>query len=71
MSPAAASRIQLGRLHRLVVGRRPGREVQFDNIKSVVREVYFARLRDAVINAMRPRAQITLESVTPVAGVMG
>jgi peptidyl-prolyl cis-trans isomerase C len=45
----------------LVVDRKPGKEVQFESIKPVVREVYFDRLRDAVINAMRPRAQIVLE----------
>jgi parvulin-like peptidyl-prolyl isomerase len=46
---------------------KPGKEVQFDNLRPVVREVYCDRLRDAVLNAMRPRTQIIVEPA-PKAG---
>jgi parvulin-like peptidyl-prolyl isomerase len=45
----------------LATDYRPGREVQFDAVKNVVREVYCDRLRDAVLNTMRPRTQIVIE----------
>jgi peptidyl-prolyl cis-trans isomerase C len=45
----------------LATDYRPGREVQFENIKHVVREVYCDRLRDAVLNTMRSRTQIVIE----------
>jgi len=47
----------------LATDYKPGREVQFENIRPVVHEVYCDRLRDAVLNAMRPRAQIVIEPV--------
>jgi len=47
----------------LATDYKPGREVQFENIRAVVHEVYCDRLRDAVLNAMRPRAQIIIEPV--------
>jgi peptidyl-prolyl cis-trans isomerase C len=45
----------------LSVDYKAGKEVQYDAVKSVVKEVYCDRLRDAVLNAMRPRAQIVIE----------
>ena len=44
----------------LVVDRKPGHEVKFEdvNVKPLVKEVYGDRLRDAVLAAMRPRAKI-------------
>ena len=42
----------------LVVDRKPGHEVKFEDAKPMVKEVYGDRLRDAVIAAMRPRAKI-------------
>jgi peptidyl-prolyl cis-trans isomerase C len=46
----------------LAVDRKPGQEVKFEdaNVKSLVKEVYGERLRDAVIAAMRPRAKIEM-----------
>jgi len=48
----------------LVTDRRPGREVKFEDVKPLVKEVYSERLRDAVIAAMRPRAKIEMVPVT-------
>ncbi len=44
----------------LVTDRKAGRDVKFEDVKNDVKEVYGFRLRDAVIAAMRPRAQIEL-----------
>jgi len=49
----------------LVTDRKPGRDVKFEDVKDRVKDLYSFRLRDAVIAAMRPRAQI---EVLPVQG---
>jgi parvulin-like peptidyl-prolyl isomerase len=45
----------------MVTDYKPGREVEFDKVRNVVRDVYCDRLRDAVLNTMRPRTQIAIE----------
>ncbi len=44
----------------LAVDFKPGKEVKFEEVKPFVHEIYSDRLRDAVVAAMRPRAQITI-----------
>jgi parvulin-like peptidyl-prolyl isomerase len=48
----------------LVVERKPGKEPKYDDIKTVVRNVYGEKLREAVVLMMRERAKI---EITPVA----
>jgi parvulin-like peptidyl-prolyl isomerase len=42
----------------LAVDIRPGREVKFEQARQFVQEVYGERLREAIINAYRPRSKI-------------
>lgn len=46
----------------LVVGRKPGMPTKFEDekVKDAVKEVYEARLKDAVIEQMKPRAKIEI-----------
>jgi parvulin-like peptidyl-prolyl isomerase len=44
----------------LVIDKKQGKDVKFDEVKSVVREVYFDRLRDALVAGLKPRAQIVI-----------
>ena len=44
----------------LAIDHKPGKEVRYDEVKQLVRVVYNDRLRNAVIAAMRPRAQIVI-----------
>lgn len=46
----------------LVIDRKPGVAVKFDEVKDAVREVYCNKLREAVIAAMRPQAKIVIYS---------
>ena len=55
-------RTQFGLHLLLVTDRRPGKEVKFDEVKGEVKEVYADRLREAVVNYMRPKAAVV---VTP------
>lgn len=49
----------------LVVDRKPGMPTNFDDkiVKEAVKEVYEAKLRDAVINQMKPRAKVEIMPV--------
>jgi len=48
-------------LHLIVVTeRRPGREVKFEDVKDVVKEVYFDRLHDYLAAQLRQKAKITV-----------
>jgi peptidyl-prolyl cis-trans isomerase C len=44
----------------LVLERRPGKEIKFDDIKDDVREVYGDRLRESLLARLRPAATITI-----------
>ncbi len=45
----------------LATDRKAGKDVRFEDVKPLVRAVYSERLHDAVIAAMRPRAQIVIQ----------
>jgi parvulin-like peptidyl-prolyl isomerase len=47
----------------LVVERKPGKEVSFDQVKEMVKDVYQDRLRENLIGQLRPKAKIV---ITPV-----
>jgi peptidyl-prolyl cis-trans isomerase C len=44
----------------LAIDKKQGKDVKFEEVKSVVREVYFDRLRDALVAGLKPRAQIVI-----------
>ncbi|MCI0456785.1 MAG: peptidylprolyl isomerase [Gemmataceae bacterium] len=44
----------------LATGHNAGKEVAFDSMKEIVREVYGDRLREAVISRVRPQARIVI-----------
>ena len=44
----------------LVTERRPGREVKFEDLKEVVKEVYFERLHENLAAQLRPSAKIVV-----------
>jgi peptidyl-prolyl cis-trans isomerase C len=44
----------------LVTDTKAGREVQFDKMKEIVREVYTDRLREALVARLRPTARIVI-----------
>jgi len=44
----------------LILERRPGKEIKFDDMKDDVREVYGDRLREALLARLRPAATITI-----------
>ncbi|NBO92368.1 MAG: hypothetical protein EBV06_08680 [Planctomycetia bacterium] len=44
----------------LVTERRPGKEVKFDDVKDVVKEVYFDRLHDYVASQLRQKAKVVV-----------
>jgi parvulin-like peptidyl-prolyl isomerase len=44
----------------LCIDKKQGKDVKFEEVKSVVREVYFDRLRDALVAGLKPRAQIVI-----------
>jgi len=47
----------------LVTDRKPGKEVKFEEVKEVVREVYFDRIREGLIEQLRARAKIEIHPV--------
>jgi peptidyl-prolyl cis-trans isomerase C len=47
----------------MTVDRKPGKDVKYDDVKVLVREVYSDRLREAVIQSMRPNAKITINPI--------
>jgi parvulin-like peptidyl-prolyl isomerase len=44
----------------LVTDRRPGKETKFEDIKEVVKEVYFDRLREYLVGQLRPKTKIVV-----------
>jgi parvulin-like peptidyl-prolyl isomerase len=44
----------------LVTDRHPGVETKFDEVKSEVKDLYCARLRERICGEMRPKAKITI-----------
>lgn len=44
----------------LVTERRPGKEVKFDEVKEVVKEVYFDRLHEYLVSQLRPKAKVAV-----------
>jgi parvulin-like peptidyl-prolyl isomerase len=42
----------------LLLDRKPGKEVKFDDVKDEVKEVYGEKLREAVVAQMRKSAKI-------------
>jgi peptidyl-prolyl cis-trans isomerase C len=45
----------------LVTERKPGRDVKFDDVKEVVKEVYFDRLHDGMASQLRQKATIVVQ----------
>jgi peptidyl-prolyl cis-trans isomerase C len=46
----------------LVIDKKQGKDVKFEEVKAVVREVYFDRLHDALVAGLKPRARIVIMS---------
>jgi peptidyl-prolyl cis-trans isomerase C len=44
----------------LAIDVKPGRDMRFEEVLPIVREVYYDRLREAMINHLKPKAQITI-----------
>ncbi|MGF1583182.1 MAG: peptidylprolyl isomerase [Gemmataceae bacterium] len=44
----------------LPIDRKAGRDVKYDQVKDIVKEVYAERLREAILRQMRPRAKISI-----------
>ncbi len=44
----------------LAIDKKQGKDVKFEEVKSVVREVYFDRLRDSLVAGLKPPAQIVI-----------
>jgi peptidyl-prolyl cis-trans isomerase C len=44
----------------LCTDRRPGKDVKFEDVRELVKDVYSDRLREAVLAQMRPRARIVI-----------
>jgi hypothetical protein len=44
----------------LAIDKKQGKDVKFEDVRAVVREVYFDRLRDALVAGLKPRAQIVI-----------
>jgi parvulin-like peptidyl-prolyl isomerase len=44
----------------LAIDYRPGKDVKFEDVRDVVKDVYADRLHQAIVARMRPRAQIAL-----------
>jgi peptidyl-prolyl cis-trans isomerase C len=44
----------------LCIEHRPGKDVKFENVREMVKDVYGDRLRDAVLTRMRPRVQVVI-----------
>jgi hypothetical protein len=43
-----------------VVERRPGRDVKFEDVKELAREVYCDRLHESLATQIRPKSRITV-----------
>jgi parvulin-like peptidyl-prolyl isomerase len=44
----------------MVVDRKHGKDVKFEDVRAMVREVFFDRLREALVAELKPRAQIVI-----------
>jgi parvulin-like peptidyl-prolyl isomerase len=44
----------------LAVDHKPGREVRFEDIREIVKEVYAENLRETMVSRLRPGAKITI-----------
>ena len=49
----------------LVTDRKPGKEVKLEEVKDEVKEVYYDRLREAIIAQMKPKAKIEITAAKP------
>ena len=49
----------------LATGRKPGREVKFEQVKDEAKEVYFDKLREAIIEQQRPKVKIEITPLKP------
>jgi peptidyl-prolyl cis-trans isomerase C len=47
----------------LVTDRKPGREVKFEEVKELVKELYIARLHDSIVGEARQNAKIVVHPV--------
>ncbi len=43
----------------LLLDRKPGKDVKFDDVKANVKEVYLDRMRESLVDSLRSRAKIT------------
>jgi peptidyl-prolyl cis-trans isomerase C len=48
----------------LAVDRKAGREVQFEDVKPFVAEIYGERLREAILTSYKPRSKIVIHDVS-------
>jgi peptidyl-prolyl cis-trans isomerase C len=50
--------------HHLILAEdfKPGKDVKFEDSRPVVKEVYCDRLREALLNSLKPRAQIVIQA---------
>jgi peptidyl-prolyl cis-trans isomerase C len=49
----------------LATERKPGKEVKFEAVKEEVKEVYYDKLREAIVAQVRPKAKIEITPVKP------
>lgn len=54
----------------LVTDRKPGTQKKFEDVKEDVKTLYAMRLREAVLNQMKPKAQITVNPAPAPAGAV-
>lgn len=45
----------------LAIDHKPGKDIKFEDVRPVVREVYYDRLRESLISQLRPRARIDIQ----------
>jgi parvulin-like peptidyl-prolyl isomerase len=44
----------------LATDHKPGRDVKFEEVREIVKEVYIDRVREAIVARLRPSAKIVL-----------
>lgn len=48
----------------LAIDHKPGKDIKFEDVRPVVREVYYDRLRESLISQLRPRARIDIQQAS-------
>lgn len=47
----------------LAIDTKPGKDIKFEDVRPVVREVFYDRLRDSLITQLKPRSRIVVQPV--------